>query len=272
LMLNVERAISASELGALARGVILASLLVSLLAVSLLISLNRKAESDYRSQKLAQLIRVIANSSFITGILAVFIGFSATYVNQSTLSGSSLFESNLNVFGVWLLLIFTFLTLMILVINKPSLPTAAREFKNLLKLSLLFALISAFFLPLELPRPARSVEATAETKNAVTVTAVLSPGAAGPNDLKVGLTGPDAEVARILSFVVDGQAQMWIITGEEKTLSEPIQLKINDEGSLVAEGVIAQSAGKSKIRIKLSKRTDPLNMNITLQENPGYKS
>ena len=146
MTLNVERAISASELGALARGVILASLLVSLLAVSLLISLNRKAESDYRSQKLAQLIRVIANSSFVTGVLAVFIGFSATYVNQSTFNGSSLIESYFNVFGVWLLLIFTFLTLMILVINKPSLPKAAQNFKSLLKLSLLFALISALSL------------------------------------------------------------------------------------------------------------------------------
>jgi hypothetical protein len=215
---------------------------------------------------------VVANSSFITGIIAVFIGFSATYINQSTLKGSSFIDSYFNSFGLWLLLTFAFLILMILVINQPSLPASAQNFKNSLKFSLLFALIATLFLPLELPKPARSIEATAETKTAVTVTAVLSPGAAGLNDLKVGLTGPDAEVARILSFVVDGDAQIWIISGEEKTLSEPLQLRINEEGSLVADGVIAQNSGKSKIRIKLSKKVETLNMDVTLQENPGYKS
>ena len=271
LVLNVERAISASELGGLARGIILASLLVSFLAVTLLISLNRRSETDSRSQKLTQLIRVVANSSFITGILAVFIGFSATYINRSTLKGSSFIDSYSNRFGLWLLLTFAFLIFMILIINKPQLPKSTLNFRRPLKFSLLFALIATLFLPLELPRPARSVEATAETKSAVTVTAVLTPGAAGMNTLKVGLTGPDAEVARILSYVVDGEAQMWIITGEEKTLSKPVQLKISEEGSLVAEGVIAQSSGKSKIRIKLSKRVEPIIMDVTLQKNPGYK-
>ena len=271
MVLNVERAIAAYELGGLARGVILASLMISFIAVTLLISLSHRSESGYRGQKLAQLIRVVANSSLITGILAVFIGFSATYLNQSTLKGFSFIDSYLNGFGLWLLFSFAFLILMILIINKPSLPTSAKKVKNSIKFLLLFALVAALFLPLELQSPARSIEATTETKSAVTVTAVLSPGAAGLNDLKVGLTGTDAEVARILSFVVDGEAQMWIISGEEKTLSKPIQLKINEQGSLVAEGVIAKSAGESKIRIKLSKKVETLNMDVILQENPGYK-
>ena len=269
--LNVEQAISSSELGGLARGVILSSLLISFFAVTFLISLNRRSETELRNKKISQLIRVVANASFITGLMAVFIGFSATYINQRTLEGSSFIDIYLDGFGLWLLFIFVFLILMILVVNQPSLPTSAQSFKSSLKFSLLFVLIATLFLPLELPKPARSIEATTETKSAVVVTAVLSPGAAGLNDLKVGLNGPDAEVARILSFVVDGDAQMWMITGEEKTLSERIQLKINEDGSLVAEGVIAKSSGESKIRIKLSQKVEVLKMDVTLQENPGYK-
>jgi hypothetical protein len=98
----------------------------------------------------------------------------------------------------------------------------------------------------------------------------MSPGAAGLNTLKLGLTGSDVEVARVFSYVIDGKAQISLTTGQSNPETQPIKLKINEEGSLVAEEVTAKFSGKSKIRFKWSKNENPLTMPINLQENPGY--
>ncbi len=270
LILDVERALSVSELGELARGVIIASLLISMIAALFLFSFKRIAGGETQAQKSTQLIRVVANASLITGILAVFIGLFATYLNQSTLKGSQFVGIFATGLGLWLIFILLFQFLAILLINKPRKSAATVGVKNPLTVSLLLVLTASLLLPLELPRPSRNVEAVGKTTSGVTVTVVMSPGAAGSNTMKLGLTGADFEVAKVFSYVIDGKAQISLTTGESDSDNQPIKLKMNEEGSLVAEEVIAKFSGKSKIRFKWSKSENPLTMPINLQENPGY--
>lgn|GEM_PF-2062857 len=270
MKLDVERALSVSELGGLTRGVIIASLLISLIAALFLYSFKRNSGVETQAQKSTQLIRVVANGSLITGILAVFIGLFATYLNQSTLKGSPIIGVFGTGFGLWLIFTLLFQFLAILLINKPRQSATTVGVKNPLTLSLLLVLITSLLLPLELPKPSRNVEAVGKTNSGVAVTVVMSPGAAGLNTLKLGLTGSDVEVARVFSYVIDGKAQISLTTGESNSDTQPIKLKINEEGSLVAEEVIAKFSGKSKIRFKWSKSENSLTMPINLQENPGY--
>lgn len=270
MILDIERALSASQLGGLSRGIILASLIIALIAALLLFSVNSNSALENKAPKSTQLIRVVANASLITGILAVFIGLFATYLNQSTLKASSIVGVFGTGFGLWLIFILLFQLLVILLINKPRHSAATIGVKNPLTVSLLLVLITSLLLPLELPRPSRNVEAVGKTSSGVTVTVVMSPGAAGSNTLKLGLTGSDVEVARVFSYVIDGKAQISLTTGESNSDTQPIKLKMNEEGSLVAEEVLAKFSGKSKIRFKWSKSENPLTMLINLQENPGY--
>jgi len=119
LILDVERALSLAELGGLTRGVVIASLLISLIAALFLYSFKSNSGVGTQAQKSTQLIRVVANGSLITGILAVFVGLFATYLNQSTLKGSPIVGIFGTGFGLWLIFTLLLQLLAILIINKP---------------------------------------------------------------------------------------------------------------------------------------------------------
>lgn len=120
----------------------------------------------------------------------------------------------------------------------------------------------------ELGRPARSAQAITSLTDTVQVTVVVSPAAAGPNEIRVALTGPDDDVAAVLAGVQSGTATATFVSLELGTESQPVDLSVDESGSLVARDLTASSAGRWRIQLDLG-TGEPVLVDVTLQPNPA---
>jgi len=272
MFFDVEGAIFASELAGMARGLIISSLFLYLVSAFVLMKAKSRSLVPTEPGHVSAYLPIVALATGITGILGSIIGIFATIINQNILNGSGVFGVFVTNFGLLSLCSFTLFAIILILFKTKKFASANVSIKMVANVLASVLFISTILISVELPRPLRNVEGVINTATSVTVTALLSPGATGSNTLRVGLTGPDEEVKRILDFVKTGEAKAELISLEQDANSKPISLSINQEGSLEANGVTVGFSGRSRIQIQLYGNQKPVGIDVTLQKNPGYSS
>lgn len=123
----------------------------------------------------------------------------------------------------------------------------------------------------DLPQPERQVTVPLPIAGGAQATAVLVPGAAGDNALRVGLSGPAASVRGVRRLVDAGGARAdlrALATGER---SPVVPVTVGRDGELTAAGLVASSGGRWRLTLRLSPDADAATADVTLQPNPGYR-
>lgn len=270
--LDVEGAISASASGGLGRGLVVASLLVILVA-----SIRQLIKSLRRDRSLAQASKanqpvlnagVVLASASVVGLVGSLVGLFATFTNQSILVGNgiaSFFSTGLGLAS----LVGAFVFIVVIALrNKIS--SGSGKTLSLLGVVVSASLISGLVIAGDLPRPASSANAKTTLNDSVSATAVVVPGAAGPNSVRVGLSGPDEEIDVIREAVEAGLATATLVSLELDAKSEPVKLTLDDQGALFVEEIIAEAPGRWRVQIDLGDNGDLLMLDVTLVANPGY--
>lgn len=272
--LNVEAAISAAAAGGLARGLMLAALaVVFVAAVRVLASkvLTRKSTSSLLAEAQTGLpAPVVLISASAVGLIGSVIGFVSAWTNRSILIGDSFVGVISSGLGLWSTLALILFGLVIAVASLLSSTKKSNPVLSLIGFGSSLALAFGLVLSGDLPRPPSSANALATYSDTVTATAVLTPGAVGPNSLRVGLSGPDEEVELIRQVVSSGNASVTLVSLELDTRTEPKALTLDDQGALFAEDLVAEGPGRWRIQVDLGADTDLLILDVTLSPNPAH--
>jgi len=270
--LDVEGAISASASGGLGRGLVLASLVVILVA-----SIRQLSKSSRRSSPLAAGSKanqpvldsgVVLASASVVGLVGSTVGLFATFTNQSILVGNGIvaFFSN----GLGLTSLISSAVFIVLIAVRRKISSGSGRALSLLGVVVSASLITGLVVAGDLPRPASSANAKTTLNDSVSATAVVVPGAAGPNSVRVGLSGPDEEIDTIREAVEAGLATATLVSLELDAKSEPVTLTLDDQGALFVEEIVAEAPGRWRVQIDLGDNGDLLMLDVTLVANPGY--
>ena len=271
--LDVDGAISASASGGLGRGLVLASLLVILVASirQLGKSLRKnRATSDSRISSFPVIDSgVVLASASVVGLVGSLVGLVATFTNQSILVGNGIASFFSTGLGVASLVGASVFIVVIALRNKISFGSG--KALSLLGVVVSASLIAGLVLAGDLPRPASSANGKTTLNDSVSATAVVVPGAAGPNSVRVGLSGPDEEIEVIREAVEAGLATATLVSLELDIKSEPVTLTLDDQGALFVEEIVAEAPGRWRVQIDLGDNGDLLMLDVTLVANPGYR-
>jgi hypothetical protein len=123
----------------------------------------------------------------------------------------------------------------------------------------------------ELQHPRRSVEALVSVNDDVQGTIVVTPGAAGPNYMRMGLTGPDKNVEALRQSVATGNATVTLRSLTDAEISEPVVVQLDENGGLFATNIIAETDGRWRVQIDLADGMSFVVTDMTLQPNPLYQ-
>lgn len=272
--LDVEGAISASAAGGLARGLVIAALaVIFVLGVRKIISSLGKSKSSNSASQSANSMRpgsVVLASASAVGIVGSLIGLVSASTNRSILTGDGLAESVTSGLGLWSGLSLVVFTLALILSVNQKISSRANTISLLTGIALATTLVIGMSISGDLPRPASYAQALGTLNDSVTATAVVTPGASGPNSLRVGLSGPDEEVEAIRQLVAGGLVSVTLVSLELDTRSEPVTLTLDDRGGLYAEELVANGSGRWRIQIDLGEEVDLLILDVTLAPNPGY--
>lgn len=270
--LDVEGAISASASGGLGRGLLLASLLVILVASirQLGKSLRKNsATSDSRTHSVPVLdAGVVLASASVVGLVGSLVGLFATFTNQSILVGNGVLSVVATGLGTASLVSFAVFIAVIFLRGKIS--SGSGKALSLLGIIVSTSLITGLVVAGDLPRPASSANAKTTLNDSISATAVVVPGAAGPNSVRVGLSGPDEDIDVIREAVEAGLATATLVSLELDAKSEPVTLTLDDQGALFVEQIVAEAPGRWRVQIDLGDNGDLLMLDVTLVANPGY--
>jgi hypothetical protein len=270
--LDVEGAISASASGGLGRGLVLASLLVVLVASvrQLSKSLRRShATSGSRSSSAEVLdAGVVVASASAVGLVGSVVGLVATFTNQSILVGNGI--ASFFTTGLGLASLVGAAVFIVVIILRKKISSAPGKVLSLLGVVVCASLMSGLVVSGDLPRPASSANAKTTLNDSVSATAVVVPGAAGTNSVRVGLSGPDEEIKVIREAVEAGLATATLVSLELDAKSEPVTLTLDDQGALFVEEIVAEAPGRWRVQIDLGDNGDLLMLDVTLVANPGY--
>lgn len=270
--LDVEGAISASASGGLGRGLVLASLVVILVASirQLGKSLRRNSAKSGPQTDLIPVLDagVVLASASVVGLVGSTVGLFATFTNQSILVGNGIVAFFSNGLGITSLISAAVFIVLIAVRRKIS--SGSGMALSLLGVVVSASLITGLGVAGDLPRPASSANAKTTLNDSVSATAVVVPGAAGPNSVRVGLSGPDEEIEVIREAVEAGLATATLVSLELDAKSEPVMLTLDDQGALFVEEIVAEAPGRWRVQIDLGDNGDLLMLDVTLVANPGY--
>ena len=273
--LDVEGAIAASASGGLARGLILAGLLVVLVVSlrSLVSSLSKRSRSAISSGRIKQSalpMNVVLASASAVGVIGSVVGIFATWNNKTILTGGNPVEFFLNGLGAWSLLSLGFFFVVIIVsirAKKLAGPNFVSAFSSVV---LAFSLVIGLFLSGDLTRPAGWADSKVTFNDSVSATSVMTPGAEGTNTISIGLSGPDSEIEPIREQVQAGLATAQLVSLELDLKSEPVPVSLDDQGGLVVSEIVADAPGRWRIQIDLGDGGALLSLDVTLSPNPGH--
>ncbi len=270
--LDVEGAISASATGGLGRGLVLASLSVILVA-----SIRQLSKSSRRSRPLAAGSQanqpvsdsgVVLASASVVGLAGSIIGLFATFTNQSILVGNGIvaFFSN----GLGLTCLISAAVFIVVITVRSKISSGSGRALSLLGVVVSASLITGLVVAGDLPRPASSANAKATLNDSVSATLVVVPGAAGPNSVRVRLSGPDEEIDIVREAVEAGLATATLVSLELDAKSDPVKLTLDDQGAIFVQEIVAEAPGRWRVQIDLGDNGDLLMLDVTLVANPGY--
>jgi hypothetical protein len=264
--LDVDAAISAAAAAGLGRGLMLASLLVlTAAAIGWLITTVRTRQSRPRA---SIPLRAVGLGASAVAALGGAVGLAGSVTSAWILTGMSTPATRTAWLALWSLAVLSLgIGLFVWLRRSPSGRSRGRLF-TILSIVVPAVMLVAIAAAPELGRPARSAQAITSLSDTVQVTVVVSPAAAGPNDIRVALTGPDDDVAAVLAGVESGSATATFVSLELGTESQPVDLSVDDSGSLVARDFTASSAGRWRIQLDLG-TGEPVLVDVTLQPNPA---
>ncbi|MFP5450916.1 MAG: hypothetical protein ACLGG9_04095, partial [Thermoleophilia bacterium] len=122
----------------------------------------------------------------------------------------------------------------------------------------------------DLPRPERQAQATIDLGDGVQGTVVLTPGASGPNEVRVSLSGPPESLDPIRTATSRGGASVELRNLASGSGAAPLDLSLSDQGDLRGEGLVVDGPGRWRVTLTLPGRPDPAITDVTLQPNPRY--
>ena len=273
--LDVEGAIAASASGGLARGLILAGLLVVLVVslrflVSSLPKRSKSAISSARIKQSALPMNVVLASASAVGAIGSVVGIFATWNNKIILTGGDPVTFFLNGLGAWSLLSLGFFVVVIVIAiraKKQVGPSFVSAFSSVV---LAFSLVIGLFLSGDLTRPAGWADSKVTFNDSVSATSVMTPGAEGTNTISIGLSGPDSEIEPIRAQVQAGLATAQLVSLELDLKSEAVPVSLDDQGGLVVSEIVADAPGRWRIQIDLGDGGALLSLDVTLSPNPGH--
>ncbi|MFP5451403.1 MAG: hypothetical protein ACLGG9_06580 [Thermoleophilia bacterium] len=123
----------------------------------------------------------------------------------------------------------------------------------------------------DLPSPARQAEATVALDDTTQATVVLTPGAAGSNDIRIALSGPRELVGPLRDAVRTEGARAELRALASGETSAPVALDVDDEGNLVGGNLVATAPGRWRVSFTLPGRAEPVITDVTLQPNPAFQ-
>lgn len=97
------------------------------------------------------------------------------------------------------------------------------------------------------------------------------PGAAGANDVRLGLSGPDEEVEQLREAAAGGDATVSFRSLALGSTSPESPLTLDDEGALVASDVVLDGDGRWRAQFEVG-LDEPIVADMTMQSNPGHDS
>lgn len=266
--LDVDGAIQASALGILASGLVLSAMLVMVLAFGVLMIRSLQLFGASRTPSALTHVPwpfVIIGAS-VTAIVGGILGSIAAISNANIVAGVTVAVLVAGP-GLWPLgaIIVGFVGIRLAGLGE-SQPWArvGNPMVAVVAIVIAIGVVTAD----RLPRPDRFAEAQVTLSDSVQGAVVLSPAAAGSNDLIIGLTGPDDDVNEIRDVVQTGTAIVSLVSlagDSESTLAE---LKVNQDGALTATGLRAADSGRWRIEIDFGDSNTSVDVDVTLQPNP----
>lgn len=233
---------------------------------------GRKSPAASRSENSESLVpagTVLASSAAV-GLAGSVVGLVSSWTNQSILIGDSFVGAVSSGLGLWSLLSMVFFGIVISIVVWGRLPKI-RGLGSLTGMVAATSLIAALVVAGELSRPPSSAQALGTLNDSVTATAVVTPGAAGPNSLRVGLSGPDEEVGPVKEAVRAGRATAVLVSLELDMRSEPVPLAVDELGALYASEIVADAPGRWRVQIDLGDDGGLLILDVTLSPNPRHQ-
>lgn len=272
--LDVQGAISSSAAGGLARGLILAGLLVIfIVGIYSIVSRWRKGPGASRSSQPKHLsalpLNVVLASASMVGVIGSLVGALATWTNKSILVGGDAVTFFTQGLGAWSLASLVFFATVIVLsigVKKPRIAESALAVSTVVLAS---SLMAGLMLSEELTRPAGWVSTKGTFNVSVTATALVTPGAQGPNSITVDLSGPDSEVEPVRQQVRAGLATATLVSLEQDIKSTPVKVSLGDQGGLLVDEIVADAPGRWRLQIDLGDGEDLLMLDVTLAPNPA---
>ncbi|WP_461188458.1 hypothetical protein [Arthrobacter sp. Z4-13] len=276
-MLDADGAIVAATTAALARGLMLAASLIMLVALlAVVVRGVRLSRAVRRGDSPAAAGSVpwegVIVGAALVGIVGGVVGLWATYAHASIMRGDGIAATLGNWFGVWSG-VSVAVSIASIVLFVPLRRTNRRvplavSITASIAAAVLFAAVGAAN---ELQQPQRRVEALVSVNPAVQGTVVVEPGAAGLNEVRIGLTGPDEDVDKLRRAISSGSATVTMRSLALGLRSQPATVQLDQQGGLVAREVIAEADGRWRVQLDLADGDGPVLADVTLQPNPGYQ-
>lgn len=260
--LDVDGAISSAAAAGLARGLVQAA------AVLLIIGVIGAALVRPRVAAGPGLVRRVPWRGVLTGasiVLAIggLIGIWASTRNSSIVSGEGFGEAARGGIATW--------SIAAIVLAATALAVSLRG-RVLMGGTCIAAVVVLLGVSMtsELPRPEKQVQTTAEVSGTVQATIVVTPGAAGANDVRLGLSGPDKDVEQLRAAAADGDATVSFRSLALGVTTPGSPLSLDDEGALVASDVVLDGDGRWRAQFEVAGLDAPIVADITMQPNPGH--
>lgn len=276
-MLDADGAIVAATTAALARGLMLAASLIILVALLAIIvkgvRLSRALRRDDSAAAAGSVPweGVIVGAALV-GIVGGSVGLWATYAHAFIMRGDGVAATLGSWFGVWSL-VSVAVSIACIALFVPRGRTLRRvplavSITASVAAAVLFASVGAAN---ELQHPQRRVEALVSVNPAVQGTVFVEPGAAGLNEVRIALTGPDEDVDKLRRAISSGRATVTMRSLALGLRSQPVTVQLDQQGSLIAREVIAEADGRWRVQFDLADGDGPVLADVTLQPNPGYQ-
>lgn len=269
--LDAEGAIRAAEGAQLGRGLILAAGVAVIIAVGFLaVTAPRRRAGDETESGWRSAVPPAAAGAAAVIILGGLVGSVAAGLNSAVLEGGSVLAASLSTpAGAWSLAAVAMGTVVIGAVaigRRRVLPAAA--WSALLVGTVV--VIGGSAMAADLPRPERQAQATLDLGDGVQGTVVLTPGASGPNKVRVSLSGPPESLNPIRTAASRGAASVELRDLASGSGAGPLGLSLSDQGDLRGEGLVVDGPGRWRVTLALPGRSDPAITDVTLQPNPGY--
>lgn len=272
--LDVDGAIVASMGGELAAGLMLAATLVIVIAALAALTIRfqafRRTKKNLSTAAVSRLPwdAVVAAGGAVA-IIGGAVGLWSSLSSDSIMGGAGLSATLASPFGINSLSAMLFGAFCIVFYFQRR---AIRRVPFSAALIVAFAASGIFVTASSVPdiqRPQRSVEALVSVNSLVQGAVAVVPGAAGSNEVRIGLTGSDQDVEALRRAIETGDATVSMRSLGLGLESNSVTLRPDGDGGFVASNVIAEADGRWRVQFNLAANLDTVIADVTLQPNPA---